>query len=97
MTAGDLVIDRGSAAGREHGELVRWDGKPETVERLRDLMPGGVTLIGGVLQVKVLRKISPRRAVHGDRVVPVGWYVTLRTCKHGETYAVIKPPETVNA
>ena len=90
-----LVIDRDS--GRASGEPVRWDGKPETMERLRELMPTCVTFIGGVLEVKVLRKISPRRAVHDVRLVPTGWYVTPRTCKHGETYVVVSPPEKVDA
>ena len=91
MTSDKLVIDRSS--GCASGESVRWDGKPGTMERLRDLMPGCVTFFSGTLEVKVLRKISPRRSVHDVQVVPLGWYVTPRTCRHGETYAVIKPPE----
>ena len=88
--ANDLVIDR--TVGQPRGESVRWDGKPGTMERLRELMPGCVTFFSGTLEVKVLRKISPRRSVHDVALVPVGWDVTPRTCKHGEMYAVIKPP-----
>lgn len=89
------VIDRNS--GRASGEPVRWDGKPETMERLRELMPTCVSSIVGTLEVKVLRKISPRRSVHDVRIVPLGWYVTPRTCGHGETYADLNPPETADA
>ena len=95
MSGDLLVIDRGP--GHAPGESVRWDGKPETAARLRDLMPDCVTLFSGALQVKVLRKISPRRSVHDERIVPFGWYVTPRTCKHGETYADVKPPEAASA
>ena len=81
------------------GEAIRWDGKPETLERLRDLMPDVIVsdLGFGGLRVKTLRNISAKQAVHGERIVPAGWYLTLKTCKHGERYAAIKPPETVNA
>ena len=95
MSGDVLVIDR--AAGQSAGESVRWDGKAETFERLRERMPRCVVLFGGLLEVKVLRKVSPRRSVHDVQVVPAGWYVTPRTCRHGETYAVIAPPAAANA
>jgi hypothetical protein len=95
MTSDELVIDRGS--GRVTGGPVRWDGTPGTMEHLRGLMPGCVTYFSDTLQVKVLRKISPRRSVHDVQVVPLGWYVTPRTCKHGEIYADVQPPEAARA
>lgn len=93
-----LVVDRGDGAGITEAGPVRWDGKPTTVERLRELMPACVTLVSGdYLQVKVLRKISPRRSVHDVRIVPFGWYLTSRNCRHGETFAVVTAPEAANA
>ena len=95
MTGDLLVVDRGTA--QEAGEPVRWDGKPETFELLRERIPAGVTFFDGLLTVKVLRKVSPRRSVHDEHVVPVGWWVTPGICRHGEAYAVIKSPEMVDA
>ena len=81
-------------------ESVRWDGRPETVELLRERMPECLSSHGplGALHVKTLRKVSAKGYVHDDAIVPTGWYVTPRTCRaHGQRYAAIKSPETANA
>lgn len=82
-------------------ESVRWDGKPETLDLLRERMPeclDSYGLLGNVLHVKTLRRVSAKGFVHDVGIVPVGWYVAPRRCRaHGQRYAVIKPPEKVDA
>lgn len=74
-------------------EPVRWDGKPETLELLRERMPECLYshTSGGVLCVRTLRQVSAEGVIHDTAPVPVGWYVTPRTCRvHGLRYAAIE-------
>ena len=77
-------------------EPVRWDGRPETLELLRERMPECLSSydpFAGVLHVRTLRKVSAKGSVHDVAIVPVGWRVSLRTCRaHGQRYAAIKAP-----
>ena len=73
------------------GEAIRWDGKPETLELLREQMPDCLAGYLGGLHVKTLRQVSATGYVHDERIVPLGWYVTPRTCaRHGQQYADVK-------
>jgi len=80
-------------------EPVRWDGRPETLELLRERMPeclNSYDKSAGVLHVKTLRKVSAKGSVHDVAIVPTGWYVTPRICRvHGQRYAAIKPAPEV--
>ena len=84
-----------SPVGDLLAEPVRWDGRPETLELLRERMPDCLDshgLLGGILYVKTLRKVSDKKSVHDTAVVPVGWYVIPRICRaHGQRYAAVKP------
>ena len=77
-------------------EPVRWDGKRETLELLRERMPECLSSYdpsAGVLHVRTLKKVSAKGFVHDTGIVPTGWYVIPRTCRvHGQRYAAIKPP-----
>jgi hypothetical protein len=73
------------------GEAIRWDGKPETLELLREQMPDCLAGDLNGLYVKTLRPVSEKGYVHGERLVPLGWYVTPRTCPaHRQRYADVK-------
>ena len=77
-------------------EPVRWDGRPETLELLRERMPDCLDSYfsgTGILNVRTLVKVSEKGSVHDTAIVPTGWYVSLRTCRaHGQRYAAIKAP-----
>jgi len=74
------------------GEAIRWDGRPETLELLRGQIPDCLAGdLGDGLRVKTLRQVSAKGYVHDERLVPLGWYVTPRTCpRHGQRYADVK-------
>lgn len=74
-------------------EPVRWDGNPETLELLRERMPECLDSHSGrgVLYVRTLRQVSAKGFVHGAASVPLGWYLTPRTCRvHKMRYAAIE-------
>ena len=78
-------------------EAIRWDGKPETVARLRELFPECIeSYSSDILHVRGFRNTSARKGVHDSRIVPLGWYVTRKVNAHGPYMALI-PPEKVHA